>query len=270
MAISGIPNQQSPKNERVSQYRGVYWHRDRGKWYVSINLKAQKPKYGGIFNDELDAAKRVNQLCKELGIPQQNPAISAMPNQRYVAKKLTSQYKGIHWNKDKRKWVVQLKLTGDKLTYGGMFKNELEAAKRVNQLCEEFGTTVKNPGISVVTNQPCQKASLDYDAMQTEFKALIKIFDENSDPATTSIKKNLIAAINYGEQTEMPEINLQTKNGESILSIAAKYGFSNAVKFLISKGAEKEHFTNEHHTPLSLAVSQNHLKVVKVLFEEWI
>merc|ERR1711925_32351 len=103
-----------------------------------------------------------------------------------------------------------------------------------------------------------------------EFEAIIKIFDENNDPATTSIKKNLIAAINYGEQTEMPEINLQTKNGESVLSIAAKYGFSNAVKFLISKGAEKEHFTNEHHTPLSLAVSQNHLKVVKVLFEEWI
>merc|ERR1711925_1084 len=95
-----------------------------------------------------------------------------------------------------------------------------------------------------------------------EFKALIKIFDENNDPATTRIKKNLIASINYGEQTEMPEINLQTKNGESILSIA--------VKFLISKGAEKEHFTNEHHTPLSLAVSQNHLKVVQVLFEDWI
>merc|ERR1712034_246581 len=68
----------------------------------------------------------------------------------------------------------------------------------------------------------------------------------------------------------MSEINLQTKNGESALSIAAKHGFSNVVKFLISKGAEKEHFTNEHHTPLSLAVSQNHLKVVQVLFEEWI
>ena len=56
----------------------------------------------------------------------------------------------------------------------------------------------------------------------------------------------------------------------NISSIAAKYGFSNAVKFLISKGADKEHFTNEHHTPLSLAVSQNHLKVVQILFEDWI
>ena len=49
-----------------------------------------------------------------------------------------------------------------------------------------------------------------------------------------------------------------------------RYGFSNIVKFLISKGADKEHFTHEHHTPLSLAVSQNHLKVVEVLFEDWI
>merc|ERR1711925_40598 len=78
-----------------------------------------------------------------------------------------------------------------------------------------------------------------------------------------------IAAINYGEQTIMREINLYTKNGESALSIAAKYGFANIVKFLISKEAEKNHFTNEHHTPLSLAVSQNHLKVVQVLFEDW-
>merc|ERR1711925_29549 len=87
---------------------------------------------------------------------------------------------------------------------------------------------------------------------------------------THAIKENLIAAINYGEQTIMTEINLQTENGESALSIAAKYGFSNVVKFLISKEAEKEHFTNDHLTPLSLAVSQNHLKVVQVLFEDWI
>jgi len=93
---------------------------------------------------------------------------------------------------------------------------------------------------------------------------------KKNDPTENAIKANLIAAINYGEQTIMREINLQTDNGESALSIAAKHGFSNAVKFLISKGAQKDHFTNDHHTPLSLAVSQNHLKVVQVLFEGWI
>ena len=106
--------------------------------------------------------------------------------------------------------------------------------------------------------------------MQAEFEDLIKILGENNDPITSTIKESLIAAKNYREQTIMTEINLFTQNGESALSIAAKHGFSNVVKFLISKGAEKEHFTNEHHTPLSLAVSQNHLKVVRVLFEDWI
>merc|ERR1712034_157793 len=112
------------------------------------------------------------------------------------------------------------------------------------------------------------KIVLDYDAvLQAELEELINILEENIDFV---IKENLIAATNYKEQSIIPEINLQTKNGESALSIAAKYGFSNVVSFLISKGAEKEHFTNQHHTPLSLAVSQNHLKVVQVLFEDWI
>ena len=105
--------------------------------------------------------------------------------------------------------------------------------------------------------------------MQAEFTSLIKILDENNDPAAHTIKEDIIAARNNTEQTIMTKINLCTQNGESALSIAAKNGFSNAVKFFISKGAEKQHFTNDYHTPLSLAVSQNHLKVVQVLFEEW-
>ena len=36
-----------------------------------------------MFKDELDAAKRANQLCEELKIPLQNPEISAIPNQQY-------------------------------------------------------------------------------------------------------------------------------------------------------------------------------------------
>merc|ERR1712034_207090 len=112
------------------------------------------------------------------------------------------------------------------------------------------------------------KILLDYDSvLQAEVEELTNIIDENIDSV---IKENLIAATNYKEQSIMPEINLQTENGESALSIAAKYGFSNVVKFVISKGAKKDHFTNAFHTPLSLAVSQNHFKVVQVLLEDWI
>jgi ankyrin repeat protein len=117
-----------------------------------------------------------------------------------------------------------------------------------------------------------KKVLADYDAVNKELEKLIKILDENSDPAAAcTIKKNLITALNYPEQSIlMTDINLRTKNNESALSISAKHGFANLIQFLISRGAEKEHFTNEFHTPLSLAVSHNHLNVVEVLFEQWI
>jgi len=110
------------------------------------------------------------------------------------------------------------------------------------------------------------------DAVNKELEKLIKILDENSDPAAAcTIKNNLITALNYPEQSIlMADINLRTKNNESALSISAKHGFANLIQFLISRGAEKEHFTNEFQTPLSLAVSHNHLNVVEVLFEQWI
>ena len=67
------------------KYKGVYWNRECGKWYAKVCLKGGKQKYGGMFKDELDAVKRVNQVCEELGIPPQNPAIdiSAIPNKKY-------------------------------------------------------------------------------------------------------------------------------------------------------------------------------------------
>ena len=67
----------------MSQYKGVYWHRGSGKWYTHLSMKGEKLRHGGVFTDELDAAKRVNQLCKEFGIPFKNPGIIAeMPTQQ--------------------------------------------------------------------------------------------------------------------------------------------------------------------------------------------
>ena len=72
------------KTEKISEYKGVYWHKQRKRWYVLIYPKGQKRKYGGIYKDELDAAKRVNQLCDKLEISPQNPGISSIPNQQQV------------------------------------------------------------------------------------------------------------------------------------------------------------------------------------------
>jgi hypothetical protein len=75
------------KKEKTSKYKGVSWESKTGKWRVYFCVKG-KSKFGGRFNDELDAGEKVNQLCEELKISLQNPAIRAIPNRQYqVAKK---------------------------------------------------------------------------------------------------------------------------------------------------------------------------------------
>merc|ERR1712034_210267 len=157
--ITSTPSQQyQPK--QTSQYKGVYWHTQSGKWYAHLRLPTNtgQKKFGGAFNDEMDAAKRVNQLCEESGIPLRNPGISSIPNQQYQAKEKTSQYTGVYWHMKSGKWYAHLCLptnTGQK-KFGGAFHDEMDAAKRVNQLCEELGIPLRNPGISAIPNQQYQ------------------------------------------------------------------------------------------------------------------
>merc|ERR1712034_133575 len=123
--------------QQKSQFKGVYWHKQSRQWCAHLNLKRRIQKCGGYFNDELDAAKAVNQLCEELQISPYNPEVTGMPNQPKGKEKL-SQYKGVYWDKKGERWMVLIFFKGQKRKYGGRFKNELDAAKRANQLCEEL------------------------------------------------------------------------------------------------------------------------------------
>jgi len=149
--VSAMPNQNRQAKEKTSQYLGVHWNKQRKKWCARLHLY-RHVHYGGTFNDELDAAKRVNQLCEQIGIPHKNPEISAIPNQKWKSKQQTSKYKGVFWKKRQKKWAVELCLHGGQKKYGGLFKDELDAAKRVNQLCKELRIPHKNPRIETITN----------------------------------------------------------------------------------------------------------------------
>merc|ERR1712096_171791 len=94
------------------------------------------------FDKEFDANKKYKQLCNKMGISPQNSAICELPKQQQSEKK--SQYKGVYWHKEKSKWSVQLWLKEKKQKYGGYFENELDAAKRVNQLCEKLEIPLQN------------------------------------------------------------------------------------------------------------------------------
>ena len=69
--------------QKKHQYKGVHWYKQRNTWSVAFYIEGKK-KFGGYFDDELDAAKGANQLCEKFGIPHKNPEINAIPNQQPV------------------------------------------------------------------------------------------------------------------------------------------------------------------------------------------
>ena len=81
----------------------------------------------------------------------------------YEAKEKTSQYSGVCWNEKLRKWKAQIRIKSARKTFGGCYKDEQDAAKRVNQLCEEFGIPIRNPEISGVPNEQVTKCCVMFD-----------------------------------------------------------------------------------------------------------
>jgi hypothetical protein len=150
-----MPDQQLqvPVKKKASQFKGITYDKQNDKWIVRLQLKG-KLMYGGRFNDEVDAAKKVNEICIAFEMPPHNPEITGMPHQSYQARQKTSQYKGVNYDKQRCKWYARLHLKGGKQKYGGYFENEMDAAKKVNELCEEIGIPPSNPGIIKIPNQP--------------------------------------------------------------------------------------------------------------------
>jgi hypothetical protein len=71
-----------------------------------------------------------------------------------------------------------MSLTGKKQNYCGIYEDELDAAKKVNQLCEQWGIPVQNPGISTTPNEPYQVTTLRniFCSMVCEKMRTVKIF----------------------------------------------------------------------------------------------
>ena len=61
------------------------------------------------------------------------------------------------------------------------------------------------------------------------------------------------------------DVNAKNRDGETVLILAAKYGYTDVVKALLAKGAEVNAKSREGQTALLLAANNGHADVVKTL-----
>jgi len=215
--------------EKTSKYKGVSYDKQTGKWDVRVYSKGQKRKSGGRFNDELDAAKRVNQLCEELGIPLQNPGIRATPNEPYQKKEKISKYEGVTGHKEIEYLYVQLLVKEEKKNNTEYFNNEPDEGNEANQLCGESGILPQNPKISPVPNQQhrtkektSQYKGVSYDKRIGKWIAAVSLKGENKQKYGGRFDDELDAAKRVNELCEVFGIPEQNPEVRGILNLNKK------------------------------------------------
>jgi len=132
---------------QTSKYKAVYWDKVVKAWRGKFQYKCTT-YFGKYFDNQVHAAMSVNLLCDELVITRKNPTIDIKLDVIQQRKEKISKYKGVHWQKENKKWCAEIKLKGQTRQYGGIFDDELDAAKKVNELCKEFEIPLQNRGIN--------------------------------------------------------------------------------------------------------------------------
>lgn len=103
---------------RSSKYIGVNYNIIDKKWRATIRFKDRSINLG-CFELEIDAANAYQKARKE--------ADAGLDLDILYPKRIkTSKYKGVHWSKIAKMWIVQIEIKGKKV-YLGRFKTELEA-----------------------------------------------------------------------------------------------------------------------------------------------
>ena len=69
--------------QSTSKYEGVSWNEKRQLWKAEFYFNEKTTK--SYFQNELDAAKRITQLCEKMKIPSKNPELMKILNQRVTS-----------------------------------------------------------------------------------------------------------------------------------------------------------------------------------------
>jgi hypothetical protein len=100
----------------------VSWAKSRSKWKDQITVDGKK-RHLGSFDAEEEAAKAYRDAQAVVGQGRPIPAYAPR-----VLAGVTSQHRGVHWDKSRSKWKAQIQV-GGKQRHLGYFAAEEEAAK---------------------------------------------------------------------------------------------------------------------------------------------
>lgn len=107
----------SNRDSFTSEYIGVGWNKENSKWMARIKFKGETT-YLGYFTDEVGASNAYQLALSKIKDNSFNP--------NDYKPKWTSRYKGVHFDKSKDKWIVQIRINGKQKKIG-LFPTELEA-----------------------------------------------------------------------------------------------------------------------------------------------
>ena len=60
--------------QSTSKYEGVSWNEKRNLWQTTFDINGKVRKF--YFDNEFDAAKKLNKLCETMENPSQNPMLN--------------------------------------------------------------------------------------------------------------------------------------------------------------------------------------------------
>ena len=158
---------------KQSEVPNVYWQSHCWSWSVhfpTIDENGEKSGHqqksfsvrrfmrDGLSEEDaeaaaLDAAKTFREELVKQGI---------LKEPKPVDPSFTSEVPGVHWDKQRKKWQVQLRHTGKKSIWGGCFTEKAEAEAKALELAKEHGLERRVKAVGKLSELPIFKPKVPY------------------------------------------------------------------------------------------------------------
>ena len=137
-----------------SRYVGVSWHKRDRKWRAETRVDHQRECLG-LYRNEADAAcaydKRAEQLGRPVNFPWKKGQKHALKDgaprpEKGTLGAMASEFLGVTWNEKAQKWGAAIaSATGKSTTNLGLFRHQVEAARKYDEKALALGKTLNFP-----------------------------------------------------------------------------------------------------------------------------